>query len=630
VSRAVPRPSSRDPRDGFGRRAAYGTLGWSKRNALFFALAGLVVYFSFASSHFLSGSNIEVILLNSAILGIVAVPGAMLVLAGYVDLSVGSAAVLCAVVFGKLFESGLPPGLCFVLAILCGTLWGVIQGVLVTRFGLSPIVVSLGGLAGLRGLALWISDAFVAQGFGDGISTLGNGSLIGIPIPVWIFFASFGLGGYVWFRTPWGRHFTAIGADASAAHALGIDTRRLPLVLYAASGTAAGLGGLILMAQLDAASLSIGEGLELSVLTAILLGGVAFVGGRGSLFGVLMGVLFIGVLENGLLLVNVSAYLVPVAIGTALVLAAGLDVLYQRLDRVPLTREGPAPHAAATGIVELAEMGPPDGMVARPPVDPGGAPLLEVRGLGKTFGAVRALHDVSFDLRPGEVVGLVGDNGAGKSTLVTLLAGVAPPDAGTIHLDGVAHAFATPGEARAAGIETVFQGLALIPSLDIAENVFLNRELFKGWPLARQLRWMDKSRMRMRSVESFERLNLTLPGPGTKVAGLSGGQRQAIAIGRTVLWGSRIVILDEPAAALGVRQTEIVLQFVEQLRAHGIAVVFISHNMQHVLRVADRVLVMRLGEKVFDGRRADVTGEDLVALMTGARLVQPAGEEVPR
>jgi ribose/xylose/arabinose/galactoside ABC-type transport system permease subunit/ABC-type branched-subunit amino acid transport system ATPase component len=610
--------------------AAGAVVNWSKRNALFYALAALVVYFSFASSNFLAGSNVEVILLNVAILGIVAVPGAMLVLAGFVDLSVGSTAVLCAVVFGKLFEAGLAPALCFVLALLCGTLWGLIQGGLVAYLGLSPIVVSLGGLAGLRGLALWISDAFVTQGFGEGISTLGNGSLLGLPVPVWIFFGSFAIGGYVWFRTPWGRHFTAIGADASAAHALGIGTRRLPLALYAASGTAAALGGLILMAQLDAASLSIGEGLELSVLTAILLGGVAFVGGRGSLFGVLVGVLFIGVLENGLLLVNVSAYLVNVVIGTALALAAGLDVLYQRLDRLPIGVEAAAPQAAATGLVELADLGPPGGGPPRPAADPDAPPLLEVDGLGKTYGPVRALHDVSLRLNPGEVLGLVGDNGAGKSTLVTLLAGVSSPDAGEIRLDGASQVFASPAEARSAGIETVFQGLALIPSLDIAENVFLNRELFRGWPLARRLRWIDVPSMRSRSMESFKRLSLVLPGPATKVAGLSGGQRQAIAIGRTVLWGSRIVILDEPAAALGVRQTEIVLQFIEQLKQHGIAVVFISHNMQHVLRVADRIAVMRLGEKVFDGPRADVTGEDLVALMTGARLSTPGVGAVPR
>jgi ABC-type sugar transport system ATPase subunit len=251
-------------------------------------------------------------------------------------------------------------------------------------------------------------------------------------------------------------------------------------------------------------------------------------------------------------------------------------------------------------------------------------PVLEARDIVKSFGRVQALRGASFTVYPQEVVALVGDNGAGKSTLVSLLAGVSSPDDGEIRLDGRPLRFSSPAEARDAGIETVFQGLALIPSLDIAENVFLNRELYRRRPLARRLRWMDIPRMRVRAMESFRRLSLVLPGPTTKVAGLSGGQRQAIAIGRTVLWGSRIVILDEPAAALGVRQTEIVLQFIEQLKLHGIAVVFISHNMPHILRVADRVAVLRLGEKVWDGPRAEVSGEDLVALMTGARITTGA------
>jgi ABC-type sugar transport system ATPase subunit len=201
-----------------------------------------------------------------------------------------------------------------------------------------------------------------------------------------------------------------------------------------------------------------------------------------------------------------------------------------------------------------------------------------------------------------------------------MLAGVVPPDAGEVHVDGQRHALHTPADAQAAGIETVFQNLALVPTLDISENVFLNREAFRGGVL-RALRLMDRPAMRSSVGDSFSRLNLRLPASTTKVAGLSGGQRQAVAIARAVLWGSRVVILDEPAAALGVRQTEIVLQFIEQLKRHDIAVVLISHNMEHVMRVADRVIVMRLGEKAFDGPRAGLEAEDLIAMLTGARIV---------
>jgi D-xylose transport system ATP-binding protein len=251
-------------------------------------------------------------------------------------------------------------------------------------------------------------------------------------------------------------------------------------------------------------------------------------------------------------------------------------------------------------------------------------PVLEIRNLVKNFGAVRALHDVSLQLFRGEVVGLVGDNGAGKSTLVNVVAGALRPDDGELVLDGEAHAFETPAHARAAGIETVFQYLSIIPTLDIAENVFLGRELYRSG-LGSSLRVMDRRRMQREVAAGFERLGLRLPAPTTKVAALSGGQRQAVAIARAVLWGSKIVLLDEPSAALGVRQTEIVLEFVERLKQRNVAVVFISHNMQHVLRVADRIVVLRLGEKVYDGPKGGATASDIVALITGVRFAVEGG-----
>lgn len=247
-------------------------------------------------------------------------------------------------------------------------------------------------------------------------------------------------------------------------------------------------------------------------------------------------------------------------------------------------------------------------------------PALEAKGLSKRFAAVRALTSADLALYPGEVVGLVGDNGAGKSTFVKILAGTLRPDQGQIFVDGEERHFADPREARGAGIETVFQDLSLIPTLDIAENVFLNRELITGRPLLRWLRWMDRRTMRAQVVEGFERLGLSLPPPKTKVSALSGGQQQAVAIARAVLWGSHIVMMDEPSAALGVRQTEIVLSFVERLKEHGVAVLFISHNMPQVMRVADRVAVMRLGEIVADRPTKEVSSEDLLGYMTGARV----------
>jgi ABC-type sugar transport system ATPase subunit len=254
-------------------------------------------------------------------------------------------------------------------------------------------------------------------------------------------------------------------------------------------------------------------------------------------------------------------------------------------------------------------------------LEDGGRKVLEVRGVTKRFGAVTALRDVTLELRAGEVLGLIGDNGAGKSTLVGVVSGTVVPDDGEILVDGVTRSFHSAADARSAGIETVFQDLALIPTLNISDNVYLRRELYGPGKVGRWLRYMNKRGMRRETRRGFERLGVSLPPVKTKVSALSGGQRQAVAIARAVLWGSHIVLMDEPAAALGVKQTELVLTFVDRLKSHGIAVVFISHNMQHVLQVADRIVVMRLGAKVaeVDGRDG-TTATQLVALMTGAEV----------
>jgi len=248
---------------------------------------------------------------------------------------------------------------------------------------------------------------------------------------------------------------------------------------------------------------------------------------------------------------------------------------------------------------------------------------LSVRGISKRFGAVQALRDVDVTLSFGEVVGLVGDNGAGKSTLINILAGVLSPDSGQVDVAGTTHSFSNPAEAREKGIETVFQQLHLISTLDIAENVFLNRELYYRAPLS-YLKIMRKRGMRREVTRQLGGLGLNLPAPTTKVAALSGGQRQAVAIARAIYWRSDILLLDEPSAALGVRQTEIVLSLIERLKALQIGVIFISHNLPQVMRVADRIVVLRLGQKVMDAPQASCSVNDIVAQITGATLVDDA------
>ena len=629
-------------------RGSLQRLGSAQGGGLFVALILLSLYFSISTDSFFTRSNILVVLEQISVLGMVAVPGAMLLVSGNLDLSVGSVAGLSAASFGEFDKIlGWPTLLAAIGALAVGALWGTMNGALISYLGFSPVIVTLGGFAGAAGLAQTITSDATRSGFGNTFDNLGDGTLAGIPLPVIIFFAVFVVGAYVWYETRTGRHLIAIGANKDAATALGVASKRLPFVVYVLSGTAAALGGLILTAQLDGASVQIGVGLELQVLTAILLGGVAFNGGRGSLWGTLAGILFIGVLDDGLILINVGPYVADLAVGAALVVAAALDVLYQRLEKVPVAEtaeaealETDSPDAAQAGVAAAAGPGA-NGVAPRPGTRPepraagavsagavadgavsagSAAPTLEVLDITKRFGPVVALRGVSLSLGQGEVLGLVGDNGAGKSTLISIISGVTRPDSGQIRLNGKPWAETGARTIREAGIETVFQNLALVPTLSIVENMYLGRELYGPGKVAMLARRIDKRRMRREVQGAFSRLGLRMPPVTSKAGALSGGQRQAVAVARAVLWGSRVVIMDEPAAALGVQQTEAVLALIEGLKAQGVATLLVSHNMEHVLRVADRVAVFRLGRKIadLDQREREVTGMQLVGLITGA------------
>jgi ribose transport system permease protein len=358
----------RSARSGGARRpqrthSSLRRLGAAQGGGLWVALLLLALYFSWSTGSFFTQSNLLVVLEQVSVLGMVAVPGAMLLVSGNLDLSVGSVAGLSAAMFGefdKIF--GWPMLLSFIGALVVGALWGTMNGVLISYLGFSPVIVTLGGYAGAAGLAQTITSDSTRSGFGSVFGQLGNGTLAGIPVPGVIFIVVFGVGAYIWYETRTGRHLIAIGANKEAATALGVAARRLPCVIYIISGTAAALGGLIVTSQLDGASVQIGVGLELQVLTAILLGGVAFTGGRGSLWGTLAGILFIGVLDDGLILVNVGPYVADLAVGAALVVAAALDVLYQRLERVPV------PDTAEAVALETSWAGADQSPVDQPPV----------------------------------------------------------------------------------------------------------------------------------------------------------------------------------------------------------------------------------------------------------------------
>ncbi len=256
------------------------------------------------------------------------------------------------------------------------------------------------------------------------------------------------------------------------------------------------------------------------------------------------------------------------------------------------------------------------------------APLLQAVNLTKRFGGLTAVDSVSLDVNAGEVTGLVGDNGAGKSTFIKMIAGVYPPDAGELYFEGRQVEFSGPRDARDMGIETIYQDLALAENLDVGSNIFLGREIKKRH-LGGMIKTLDRSKMREESANVLSRLDIVIPSLTQQIRNLSGGQRQSVAIARTIYWNAKMVIMDEPTAALGVAQQRDVLKLVRTLCDQGVPVIIISHNMQDVFAVADRIVVMRRGKKVGELLAKQTKPDEVVSLMVGAEAVHEMGV-IPR
>ncbi len=254
-------------------------------------------------------------------------------------------------------------------------------------------------------------------------------------------------------------------------------------------------------------------------------------------------------------------------------------------------------------------------------------PILTARGLTKRYGKVTALDNCDFDLMPGEILAVIGDNGAGKSTLIKAISGAVIPDEGEIRLEGRPVQFRTPIQAREAGIETVYQTLAMSPALSIADNMFMGREIRKAGIMGSLFRQLDRPKMQAFARQKLNELGLmTIQNINQAVETLSGGQRQGVAVARAAAFGSKVVILDEPTAALGVKESRRVLELIRDVKNRGIPIILISHNMPHVFEVADRIHIHRLGRRLCVIKPSDYTMSDAVAFMTGAKLPEGVTE----
>ena len=556
-------------------------------------------------------ANANSIALASAALGLAALGTACLLITGNIDLSIGGIYSLVGVVTAKVAIAtgsaiaGGTAGLCVGLAL------GLINGLLVRWLTISPIIVTVATMIIFGGAAYLVTNGDTIGGLPVELVGFGRSFVGPIHTPVVIAVVAFLVVAYVLTRTVLGLRLYAIGGNRRAAQLSGIPTSRLLLGTFGFNGLMVGLAAVLTTSRLGIGSPMGGAGFEFGVLTAVILGGVAFNGGSGRPLGVLYGIAAIGVLNAGLIFIGLPFFVQDTARGALLLIALATDQLLERRRR----KTGERAALAGTRSLDTVPAVPRRTTAASANIQDEIQPVLVARSLTKRYGAVEALVDASLDVRAGEIVCLLGDNGAGKSTLIKILSGAIEADSGAVVVDGREVTQNTPRRMRDLGIETVYQDLALCENLSVAHNLSMGREpkmLLGGILPAR-----DDRRATEIAGERLAALGAYLPSKDALVSNLSGGQRQAVAIARAVRPGSRVVILDEPTAALGVHQIEATLNTIRGIANRGTGVILISHDVSTVSNLADRIVVLRLGRVVLDRPMSTVKQDDLLRLMAG-------------
>ncbi|WP_165036653.1 ATP-binding cassette domain-containing protein [Candidatus Protofrankia californiensis] len=594
-------------------------------------IVALVVQVKYGN--FITVSNTVTTLNNVATLAIAAIGAAGLLIAGRIDLSLAGELTLlstAATVAAK-HVGDTPWGTvtCVVVAIAGGWLLGLVNATLVKVLKISPLIVTIATGGIYAGIALAMTSGLSVSGVPSPIVDLGINQVAGIPLPLIIAAILFAIAAAYSVASCTGLRIYAIGGNEQGAALTGVPVSRIVGRLFCAQGALIGLVALIEIGQISAAVPTSDTSFEFNVLTAVLLGGVLFTGGGGRAVALLLGIITIGIVDAALVFVGVEQWWTLIVYGAMLLLALGADqVATHRQER--RTRQVTNDDVALNDVaVEAANASPADEpkpehnrTKTRPAstrsaadLDPLSVqqPIYSARGVQLRYGAVQALRGVDFDAVPGQITCLVGDNGAGKSSLVRVLSGVVKPTAGQLVLADEQMTFASPLEARRAGIETVHQDLAICPNLNVAHNIVLGTE-----PIRRHLLPVRDDRLAL--SEAKRRLDIigaTITDFTRPVQFLSGGQRQTIAIARVLHDQSRVAIFDEPTAALGVRQTEKVLSTIKAVAQSGVAVILVTHDIEAVLAVADRLVVLRLGRVSYAGPAHGVSEAELAQLMAG-------------
>jgi ribose transport system ATP-binding protein len=592
----------------------------ARTQGLAVVLVALIGVFAIGAPGFATSYNLNDTLRDLSILGIMAIGETFVLIGGGIDLSVGSALLIAGIVVDDLIRiEGLNMAVAVPIALAVGCATGLVNGLLITRLRISAFIVTLAMLYVIRGVGLSLYSHDVKDLSGaviddDQFLVLGQGDALGIPVSFLIFGVLLILGTLILRRTRFGLYLYAVGGSELAARLTRINVRRVQVSTYVIAGFCSALAGVILASRLQTGAPEAGLGEEFDVIAAVIIGGASLFGGRGTLVGTLLGAAFITVLAKGQTLIGIPSNYQSFTRGIVILIAVGLDVLGQmgsRSMRSPRWARIIAPPDPSAGAA-LTETAPVS------TTKRAGVPVLQAAGLRKMFIEIHAVDGVDFDVKAGEVHAIVGENGAGKSTLIKMLSGVLTPDSGEIRVDGHLVTLHSVADAQDLGIAVIYQERAVVPELSVAQNIMLGHEPIRG-----PLRLIDSRALRQQAEQVWALLGApaVVEAP---VRELAPSVQQVVDVARALAFEARVVIMDEPTAALTKQETQRLFEIIRGLKRRGAAVIYISHDLEEIFEIADRVTVLRDGKLVRTLPVADVTRQSLIRMMIGRDIDERA------
>ncbi|AYO29208.1 ATP-binding cassette domain-containing protein [Biomaibacter acetigenes] len=562
----------------------------------------LVVIFASVKPVFLQFSNLMNMARQVSVLAIVSIGMTYVILTGGIDLSVGSNIAFAGAVAAIAVNSTGSAMIGFVSAMLAGLIIGTINGSMIGYYGISPFMATLATMSLARGLTLTISGAAGIKVKDTVFNFLGQNSLGPIPVVVFAVFVLYAASFILLTRMTFGRKVYAVGGNINAAKASGILAERELMKVYMITGLLCGIGAIITVGRATSAQPWAGLGLEFEVVTAVVLGGTSLLGGKGSLEGTFLGSLLVGVLANGLGLMDVSPYIQYIIKGVMILLAVLIDeasIKIREVKKIEKNSENILPEEYnkkfAFENIKTAK-------------------VLKLTNISKEFPGVKALDGVNLTIKRGTVMALMGENGAGKSTLMKILAGVYKKDRGEIKIEGVPVEINSPLDAQKLGIAVIHQEFSLIPELTVAQNIFLGKELYEKNRLL-----LDKKSMSKKAKELVSRFDMDID-VNLPVKNLTVGQQQMIEIAKALASDAWIIVMDEPTSALSEADKNSLFKLIRELKRQGVAIVYISHRMPEIFEIADEVTVLRDGRYVASEEVNRIDESTLIKYMVGREL----------